>query len=129
MPGPRVTKVWIEEGCIVCRACEVQCAEVFVVRDDGCIVATRKFTGLEDRIKQAADVCPVKVIEFTTAGATAAATAEPAPQRRVKKAAPGKRAARARKSGRQVRREGAGGGSAGCWASSLAWGFWASSRR
>lgn len=65
--SPRVTRVWIEEGCIVCRACEVQCAEVFDVRDDGARVRRRRFAGLEDRIKQAAADCPVKVIEFTTA--------------------------------------------------------------
>lgn len=70
MAADRVVKVWIEEGCIVCRACEVQCAEVFDVRDDGCYVRTRRFTGLEDRIHQAAADCPVKVIEFTSATTT-----------------------------------------------------------
>ena len=60
-----ITKVWIEPGCIVCRACEVQCAEVFDVRDDGAAVRKRKgFAGLEERIRQAAADCPVKVIEY-----------------------------------------------------------------
>ena len=61
------TKVWIAEGCIVCRACEVLCAEVFDVREDGCYVRTKRYKGLDGRIQQAANDCPVKVIEFTTA--------------------------------------------------------------
>ena len=63
--GSGITRVWIEPGCIVCRVCEVQCAEVFDVREDGCVVRTRKFTGLEAGIRQAAADCPVKVIEFS----------------------------------------------------------------
>jgi ferredoxin len=59
-----ITKVWIEPGCIVCRACEVQCAEVFDVRDDGARVRKVKLTNLDARIRQAAADCPVKVIEF-----------------------------------------------------------------
>lgn len=60
-----IQKVWIAEGCIVCRVCEVICAEVFDVRDEGCVVKTRKYAGLDDRIEQAAADCPVKVIEYS----------------------------------------------------------------
>ena len=31
-----ITKVWIEEGCIVCNACETTCPEVFNVTEDSC---------------------------------------------------------------------------------------------
>ncbi len=33
-----ITKVWIEEGCIVCNACEAECPEVFHVTDTSCNV-------------------------------------------------------------------------------------------
>lgn len=60
-----IAKVWIEPGCIVCRACEVQCSEIFDVKDDGCVVRSRRFEGLEHRIRKAAAVCPVQVIGFS----------------------------------------------------------------
>jgi ferredoxin len=63
----KIAKVWIEPGCIVCKACEVQCAEVFDVLEDGCVVRSKKFEGLEHRIRKAAAVCPVQVIAFATA--------------------------------------------------------------
>lgn len=59
-----IQRVWISEGCIVCRMCEVICGEVFKVKDDGCVVTTRKFGGFEGQIEQAAAECPVKVIEI-----------------------------------------------------------------
>ena len=31
-----ITKVWIEEGCIVCNACEAECPDVFHVTEDSC---------------------------------------------------------------------------------------------
>lgn len=31
-----ISKVWIEEGCIVCNACEAECPEVFHVTEDSC---------------------------------------------------------------------------------------------
>ena len=31
-----ITKVWIEEGCIVCNACEAECPDVFHVTDTSC---------------------------------------------------------------------------------------------
>ena len=33
-----VTKVWIEEGCIVCNACETASPEVFLVTEDSCVI-------------------------------------------------------------------------------------------
>ncbi|NCN26628.1 hypothetical protein GW915_03555 [bacterium] len=70
--GPRapvdfkVTKVWIEPGCIVCDACENEAPAVFWVQEDTCIV--RDNAPLDDAaaIKAAADGCPVDVIKFDT---------------------------------------------------------------
>jgi len=31
-----IKRVWIEEGCIVCNACETTCPEVFNVTEDSC---------------------------------------------------------------------------------------------
>ena len=78
-----VTKVWIEEGCIVCNACETACPEVFIVTDETCHIRaetrqdgqedenreamsglTDEFGELEDQIEEAAEGCPVEVIKF-----------------------------------------------------------------
>ena len=81
-----VTKVWIEEGCIVCNACETACPEVFLVTEDSCVIraevredgqedenqsAQSGLSGdfgeeLADAIEEAAEGCPVEVIKFTT---------------------------------------------------------------
>ena len=54
-------KVTIEEGCIGCGACESFCADVFKV-EDVCTVVEENIAGNEDSIKDAADACPVSVI-------------------------------------------------------------------
>lgn len=79
-----ITKVWIEEGCIVCNACEAECPDVFHVTDTSCNIngAVRKDgvdsenreeqsellddkqTELESAIEAAAAACPVEVIKF-----------------------------------------------------------------
>ena len=81
-----VTKVWIEEGCIVCNACETASPEVFLVTEDTCVIRAEvredgqesenleEQSGLkdeigeelEDAIEEAAEGCPVEVIKFTT---------------------------------------------------------------
>lgn len=61
-----VTRVWIEEGCIVCNLCESTCPEVFHVTDETCLV-NPGWEGkgvVEGIIEQAADECPVSVIKF-----------------------------------------------------------------
>ena len=76
--GPRapvdfnVTKVWIEPGCIVCDACEIEAPKVFDVLEDTCIV--KEDADLTDgaAIKAAAEGCPVDVIKFDTVPKTAA---------------------------------------------------------
>ncbi len=78
-----IAKVWIEEGCIVCNACETACPEVFRVTEDSCFVrGTVRADGVEDvnagksplkdnvgadlesQIEEAAQGCPVEVIKF-----------------------------------------------------------------
>ena len=87
-----VTKVWIEEGCIVCDACETTAPDVFEVLEDACIVrpaalAVEFARSQSENIKDAAEECPVDVIKFDTvaeevaedAPAAAEAPAEAAP--------------------------------------------------
>ncbi|MFQ5590652.1 MAG: ferredoxin, partial [Phycisphaerae bacterium] len=67
-----VTKVWIEEGCIVCDACETTAPDVFDVKDETCIVKPAaldvEFTKPRTQsIIDAAEECPVDVIKFETA--------------------------------------------------------------
>lgn len=79
-----VSKVWIEEGCIVCNACETTCPEVFLVTEDSCIIRAEVRTDgqedenleaqaglsgdtgteLADMIEEAAEGCPVEVIKY-----------------------------------------------------------------
>jgi len=66
-----VTKVWIEEGCIVCDACETTAPDVFEVLEDTCIVrpaalAVEFNKPRSENIKDAAEECPVDVIKFDT---------------------------------------------------------------
>jgi len=82
-----ITKVWIEEGCIVCNACDAECPDVFLVTDTTCVIkadvredgletenreemAALKAeyqTSLESAIEAAAGGCPVEVIKFEKA--------------------------------------------------------------
>lgn len=82
-----ITKVWIEEGCIVCNACETTCPEVFSVTEETCKIrgevrvdgqTTENLaektalsgaigTELADQIQEAAEGCPVEVIKFEKA--------------------------------------------------------------
>ena len=79
-----ITKVWIEEGCIVCNACEAECPDVFLVTDTTCVIKPdvrddgletenreemsalkEEFqTSLEAAIEAAAAGCPVEVIKY-----------------------------------------------------------------
>jgi ferredoxin len=82
-----INKVWIEEGCIVCNACDAECADVFLVTDSTCVIkADVREDGLETEnrdemsalkadlresleagIEAAAAGCPVEVIKFEKA--------------------------------------------------------------
>jgi NADH-quinone oxidoreductase subunit C len=79
-----IVKVWIDEGCIVCNACEAECADVFHVTDDTCVINAAVRTdglttenrdekstlkpdlgrSLETQIVAAATGCPVNVIKY-----------------------------------------------------------------
>ena len=60
-----ITRVWIEEGCISCGMSEVECPEVFKVGENGATVLENvNYSGLEEKIKEAADGCPVQVIRY-----------------------------------------------------------------
>ena len=79
-----ITKVWIDEGCIVCNACETTCPEVFKVTEESCFILGEVRTDgaddenreaksslkdefadeLEDQIEEAAEGCPVEVIKY-----------------------------------------------------------------
>ena len=78
-----VAKVWIDEDCITCDACQDICPEVFEVTDDSSmILASVRTDGVFDRnvggspltaglgaelgdiIIEAAEACPVEVIKF-----------------------------------------------------------------
>jgi NADH-quinone oxidoreductase subunit C len=95
---PRITKVWIEEGCIVCNACEADSPEVFRVTETTCMIKPGvRLDGKEtenrveknglkpedgerlmDSIVAAAKGCPVNVIKYDILGEVAAAEAAPA---------------------------------------------------
>jgi ferredoxin len=82
-----ITKVWIEDGCIVCNACETTAPEVFSVTEETCKIRGEvRIDGqttpnleeraalsgtigkdLADQIQEAAEGCPVEVIKFEKA--------------------------------------------------------------
>lgn len=57
-------KVWIEEGCTSCGLCEDTCPEVFEIDDVSEVKEGAKFSEFADEIKEAAENCPVEVIQF-----------------------------------------------------------------
>ena len=64
-----ITKVWIEEGCITCGLSEINCPEVFKVKlgklaKGATVIEGVDYSGLEEKIKQDAEACPVEVIKY-----------------------------------------------------------------
>lgn len=59
-----IGKVWIEDGCIGCEACEDIVPEVFVVNDVAVVEDGVDFTRYEKEIMEAADECPEGVIHY-----------------------------------------------------------------
>ena len=60
-----ITRVWIEEGCISCNSSEENCPEIFKVKDKGAtVIEGVDYSGLEEKIKEAAKKCPVDVIKY-----------------------------------------------------------------
>jgi len=93
-----IVKVWIDEGCIVCNACEAECPDVFHVTDDTCVINAGVRTdgqttenrdekaplkgdlgvSLETQIVAAATGCPVSVIKFEQIASAPADVPSPA---------------------------------------------------
>ena len=61
-----ITRVWIEEGCISCGLSESNCPEVFKVEtgEPSKVIEEVDYSGLEEKIKIAAESCPVEVIKY-----------------------------------------------------------------
>ena len=61
-----IKRVWIEEGCIMCGMSEENCPELLKLDyDNGARVKEGvALEGLEEKIRAAADGCPVSVIKF-----------------------------------------------------------------
>ena len=60
-----ITRVWIEKGCVSCGLSESTCPEVFKVTAEGStVIEGVDYSGLEKKIKMAADLCPVAVIKY-----------------------------------------------------------------
>ena len=60
-----ITRVWIEEGCISCGMSEGNCPEVFKIKEVGAtVIEGANYSGLEEKIKDAANACPVQVIMY-----------------------------------------------------------------
>ena len=67
-----IKRVWIEEGCISCGSSEINCPEVFKLtgtdelsQDKGAtVIEGVDYSGLEEKIKDAANACPVQVIMY-----------------------------------------------------------------
>jgi len=102
-----VAKVWIDEDCITCDACQDICPEVFEVTDDSSmILAAVRTDGAFDRnvggsplvgnlgtelgdiIIEAAEACPVEVIKYELVGDGAAEEVVEAAPAAVEAAAP-----------------------------------------
>lgn len=102
-----VAKVWIDEDCITCDACQDICPEVFEVTDDSSMILAAVRTDgnfdrnvggaplvgdlgteLGDIIIEAAEACPVEVIKYELVGDGAAEEVVEAAPAAVEAAAP-----------------------------------------
>ena len=60
-----IKKVWIEDGCTSCGLCQDICPEVFIVEDTAAVIDGVNFEDYDAGIREAADSCPVEVINFS----------------------------------------------------------------
>lgn len=58
----KISNVTITPGCITCGACEFVAPEIFEVTDVARVRPCSIYRGLEQKIKEAEQACPVKVI-------------------------------------------------------------------
>ena len=59
-----IKRIWIEEGCISCGMAEDICPEVFKVVDTNTVIEGADLSRFEDKIKEAAESCPVDIIKY-----------------------------------------------------------------
>ncbi|HEY5123289.1 MAG TPA: ferredoxin [Ignavibacteria bacterium] len=59
-----ISKVWIEEGCTACGLCEDICPGVFKMKDLATVIEDANYADNEEKIKEAAESCPVEVIRY-----------------------------------------------------------------
>ena len=60
-----LTKVWVEDGCILCNLCTEVTPEVFVIEDEHCWARPEAdLDSHEEEIRQVAIDCPVGVIRY-----------------------------------------------------------------
>ena len=60
-----IKSVWVEQGCVVCNACEAACPEVFNVTDEDCLIINNDPDFLNqhnEKVIEASDGCCVEVI-------------------------------------------------------------------
>lgn len=57
-------RVWIIAGCTSCGLCESISPEVFAVEDEAVVIEGIDYDEFKDDIIEAADNCPVGVIEY-----------------------------------------------------------------
>ena len=64
-----ITRVWIEEGCIFCGMSKVNCPEVFQAKrsESAKVIPRVDYSGLEEKIKYAAECCLVELIKYDLA--------------------------------------------------------------
>jgi len=59
-----IKKVEIIEGCIACGLCVDTCPEVFEMEDLATVIEGVNYSDYEEKIKEAAESCPVEVIKY-----------------------------------------------------------------
>ena len=60
-----LSRVWVDDGCILCNLCVEVAPDVFVIEDDHCFVrAEAEIEEHEEPIRQLAIDCPVSVIRY-----------------------------------------------------------------
>ena len=60
-----ISKVEVVDGCISCGVCESICPEVFEMPDIAKVKTGVDFSQYEEKIREAADACPVTVIQIS----------------------------------------------------------------
>jgi ferredoxin len=60
-----ISEIVIEDGCISCELCEQVCPEVFEVEEIAVIKPNVDLNAYEDKIREAAESCPVSVIQVS----------------------------------------------------------------